>query len=568
MNNFVFKKKTISERAHLGHSPGLALAWPVPGSRERLFDLPASTIMPVQRNSCEGPITRSRSAQGGVVTRSDMPIARSVNTLKPTAGLRVRLRGCANAEARFNGSIALLVPFPANRGWVQVQLENGATIKWRQGHWDKLRVVLRDATGVKARLNGEVAFVAPKPAKRGWAEVELADGLVCTWRDGRWDETTATSICTLPTDLIASILRWLPVADVCHFLRTCKLFAQAARRPATWSGDLVLRQGVPSGMGVHNSKQPAFAVLMGQLAVQLSSINIEYGRKDADLIRWLLSKADTSGLTHARLAVLNAGHVLFHHTLALVGKSSSDPIDVYGPAPGPMFEDTLPATWPSSVLGCLARAAKGSLQTLSAICDDVPAVLQMQHLRHLDLSLLARRTDIERIVAGLPYLETLKIRDIYRQVAFGAEAGMLRLQSPTLRVIDLRSATKQMSFHMLDCPSLESIHCGEYCYYSAGLRVMDPLTRKRFQTMQCIAESFFAQPEAASHPQWMLRQVTFMSNGDHPGDGTDVNPSYSYPQPPPGCHVSWEGLDVSVTSASRLCDFAAAVRRYWLQARA
>ena len=257
-------------------------------------------------------------------------------------------------------------------------------------------VVLSGGTGKKARLNGLRATLVAGSRRSGWVDV-VAQGERVPWRQGgatAVGEATASGgalILLLADDQLVEIAKGLDTPSVCHYLRTSKRFgALEAGRCFT---ECHLREGLPRGYGVSESKQLGFARWLASVHAPIRTLHVDLGSGSAEgnVLRWVLQECDTHELTSVNIRI---GQARFGQmTQALRTVSSYDlenGVQTEDAALNAQLEHFAGAS-PGLLTYVLAQCCPA----LSTLCinkqngdvEDVPSLGSIKTLRHLEANL-------------------------------------------------------------------------------------------------------------------------------------------------------------------------------------
>lgn len=208
----------------------------------------------------------------------------------------------------------------------------------------------------------------------------------------------------------------------------------------------------------------------------LRSLTIHLGSQEVPMLRWLLETCDVTNLSRMRVKVVH-GVPLYnldaHLQLERTGNKAID-VDDEATFRRSTLQDfhRLVAWAPASLR---RRPALHALRSLAIVAGDDEVLTQLgdalQSVEVLQVSLpRSHRSAHFPLASQLPQLRTLKLQ--------GGAANSVSIESPSLRVIDLRAAGKHCFLRHLNCPSLTDLRVRDLGYGNGIRRMWRPPPEK------------------------------------------------------------------------------------------
>ena len=295
-------------------------------------------------------------------------------------------------------------------------------------------------------------------------------------------------------------------------------------------------------------------------------MHIDCSSAEVDVVRYLLQECDTWRLTHVTIRVerdCTSGQMsrgLEQGASGLLsGASSAHALDVdccdalqrqvAVTEVLRRFSDAIRPETARTLTGCLAQSC-ANLSHLALVrqVDDVPSLGRIHSGRIQSLTSLEAHfleaDDINFILAELPMLRRLVVTGGNVESLAGEQ---IDLESASLEVIDLTTATKGLTFERIRCPRLRQIRCKEYGRYSNGLVVA---FRPNFAPATAPNGYMTYHPGALTNRFGLCVFGSYSYHHDsHPRALIEI---------PAECTVTWDDGDhvVSATTASTLGEFA------------
>jgi hypothetical protein len=206
-----------------------------------------------------------------------------------------------------------------------------------------------------------------------------------------------------------------------------------------------------------------------RVRAQLRSLTIHLGSQEVPMLRWLLESCDVTKLSRMRVKVCHGVPLLNLGAHLQLERTGTKVIDVtrQNDFPAPTLHDFHRlVSWTPAPRR--RRPALQALRSLAVVAGDDEVLMQLgdalQSVEELKVTLpFTNRPARFPLTSQLPQLRTLKLS--------GGAGCDVSIESPSLRVIDLRSAAKHCFLRQLDCPSLTHLRVRN-SDYGNGVRRM------------------------------------------------------------------------------------------------
>ena len=201
----------------------------------------------------------------------------------------------------------------------------------------------------------------------------------------------------------------------------------------------------------------------------LRSLTIHLGSQEVPMLRWLLETCDVTKLSKMRVKVCHGVPLLNLGAHLQLERTGTKAIDL---TTNRLFERPTLQDFHRLVSWTPAarrrRPALHALRSLAVVAGDDKVLMQLgdalQSVEELQVTLpFTNRPARFPLARQLPRLRTLKLS--------GGAGCDVSIESPSLRVIDLRSAAKHCFLRQLDCPSLTHLRVRN-SDYGNGVRRM------------------------------------------------------------------------------------------------
>ncbi len=201
----------------------------------------------------------------------------------------------------------------------------------------------------------------------------------------------------------------------------------------------------------------------------LRSLTIHLGSQEVPMLRWLLESCDVTKLSRMRVKVCHGVPLLNLGAHLQLERTGTKAIDL---TTNRLFERPTLRDFHRLVSWTPAarrrRPALHALRSLAVVAGDDKVLMQLgdalQSVEELQVTLpFTNRPARFPLARQLPRLRTLKLS--------GGAGCDVSIESPSLRVIDLRSAAKHCFLRQLDCPSLTHLRVRN-SDYGNGVRRM------------------------------------------------------------------------------------------------
>jgi hypothetical protein len=202
------------------------------------------------------------------------------------------------------------------------------------------------------------------------------------------------------------------------------------------------------------------------------------------MLRWLLESCDVTKLSKMRVKVCHGVPLLNLGAHLQLERTGTKVIDVtrQNDFPAPTLQDFHRlVSWTPAPRR--RRPALHALRSLAVVAGDDEVLMQLgdalQSVEELQVTLpFTNRPARFPLARQLPRLRTLKLS--------GGAGCQVSIESPSLRVIDLRSTSKHCFLRQLDCPSLTHLRVRNSDYGNGIRRLVDhrdidPTTREVVQ---------------------------------------------------------------------------------------
>ena len=204
----------------------------------------------------------------------------------------------------------------------------------------------------------------------------------------------------------------------------------------------------------------------------LRSLTIHLGSQEVPMLRWVLETCDVRKLSKMRVKVRHGVPLLNLGAHLQLERTGTKAIDL---TTNRLFErPTLRdfhrlVSWTPTARR--RRPALHALRSLAVMAGDDEVLMQLgdalQSVEELQVTLpFSHRPARFPLARQLPRLRTLKLS--------GGAACDVSIESPSLRVIDLRSASKHCFLRQLDCPSLTHLRVRNSGYGNGVRRMWTP----------------------------------------------------------------------------------------------
>ena len=216
----------------------------------------------------------------------------------------------------------------------------------------------------------------------------------------------------------------------------------------------------------------------------LRSLTIHLGSQEVPMLRWVLETCDVTKLSKMRVKVCHGVPLLNLGTHLQLERTGTKAIDL---TTNRSFERPTLRDFHRLVSWTPAarrrRPALHALRSLAVVAGDDEVLMQLgdalQSVEELQVTLpFTNRPARFPLTSQLPQLRTLKLS--------GGAGCDVSIESPSLRVIDLRSTSKHCFLRQLDCPSLTDLRVSNWGYGNGIRRLVDhrdidPTTREVVQ---------------------------------------------------------------------------------------
>ena len=201
----------------------------------------------------------------------------------------------------------------------------------------------------------------------------------------------------------------------------------------------------------------------------LRSLTVHLGSQEVPMLRWLLESCDVTKLSKMRVKVCHGVPLLNLGAHLQLERTGTKAIDL---TTNRLFEQPTLRDFHRLVSWTPAarrrRPALHALRSLAVMAGDDEVLMQLgdalQSVEELQVTLpFSNRPARFPLARQLPRLRTLKLS--------GGAGCDVSIESPSLRVIDLRSAAKHCFLRQLDCPSLTHLRVRN-SGYGNGVRRM------------------------------------------------------------------------------------------------
>ena len=204
----------------------------------------------------------------------------------------------------------------------------------------------------------------------------------------------------------------------------------------------------------------------------LRSLTVHLGSQEVPMLRWLLESCDVTKLSKMRVKVCHGVPLLNLGAHLQLERTGTKAIDVtrQNDFPAPTLQDFHRlVSWTPAARR--RRPALHALRSLAVVAGDDEVLMQLgdalQSVEELQVTLpFTNRPARFPLARQLPRLRTLKLS--------GGAGCDVSIESPSLRVIDLRSASKHCFLRQLDCPSLTHLRVRNSGYGNGVRRMWAP----------------------------------------------------------------------------------------------
>ena len=209
-----------------------------------------------------------------------------------------------------------------------------------------------------------------------------------------------------------------------------------------------------------------------RMRAPLRSLTIHLGSQEVPMLRWLLESCDVRKLSKMRVKVCHGVPLLnlgAHLQLERTGTKAID-LTTNRSFERPTLQDFHRlVSWTPAARR--RRPSLHALRSLAVVAGDDEVLMQLgnalQNVEELQVTLpFTNRPARFPLASQLPRLRTLKLS--------GGAGCNVSIESPSLRVIDLRSASKHCFLRQLDCPSLTHLRVRNSGYGNGVRRMWTP----------------------------------------------------------------------------------------------
>ena len=209
-----------------------------------------------------------------------------------------------------------------------------------------------------------------------------------------------------------------------------------------------------------------------RMRAPLRSLTIHLGSQEVPMLRWLLESCDVRKLSKMRVKVCHGVPLLNLGAHLQLERTGTKAIDL---TTNRLFERPTLRDFHRLVSWTPAarrrRPSLHALRSLAVVAGDDEVLMQLgnalQSVEELQVTLpFTNRPARFPLARQLPRLRTLKLS--------GGAGCDVSIESPSLRVIDLRSASKHCFLRQLDCPSLTHLRVRNSGYGNGVRRMWTP----------------------------------------------------------------------------------------------